>query len=221
MGAREPMWAAAASSHVGLLRRRLRLQHGTASAPSGMPAHEADPASPLDARFDPRLDVCRAALYGYTQNPGDPGGSSADSDEFCRIPSVARPNPHAAHGNAETESRLDTPLSITQPGHAAALPLLSLRPFTADRALAPPFRPAWHRPRAESGREPEAGGLPGTLRRAIGAAEAGGATPSPLGMSTSWPGKDGREVPSVGAFGVVPVPDADIHVVRAQEIRPV
>ena len=120
------------------------------------------PASPLDARFDPRLDVCRAALYGYTQNPGDPGGSSADSDEFCRIPSVARPNPHAAHGNAETESRLDTPLSITQPGHAAALPLLSPRPFTADRALAPPFRPAWHRPRAESGREPEAGGLPGT-----------------------------------------------------------
>jgi len=109
----------------------------------------------------------------------------------------------------------------TQPGHAAALPLLSPRPFTADRALAPPFRPAWHRPRAESGREPEAGGLPGTLRRAIGAAEAGGATPSPLGMSTSWPGKDGREVPSVGAFGVVLVPDADIHVVRAQEIRPV
>ena len=68
------------------------------------------PASPLDARFDPRPDVCRAALYGYTQNPGDPGGSSADSDEFCRISSVARPNPYATHGYAGTKIRRDPPL---------------------------------------------------------------------------------------------------------------
>lgn len=118
------------------------------------------PTSPLDARFDPRLDVCRAALHGYTQNRAIPAAPARIRTSFAAFPRWLDPIRMPLMGMLKPRADWTPRYRSTQPGHAAALPLLSPRPFTADRALAPPFRPAWRRPRAESGREPEAGDCP-------------------------------------------------------------